>query len=252
MTDAPPSLALLASVNVTLDKVQVHVVPKGSEGGGFDPNLPANGNVTSTGNPNGQDQNSAFVTNPNDASIDDDAYWQTITLNANTFDLLALQGNVSAVVGGLDLPSGVLTQIRLFIDPNGTNDVILKDNSVCTLDVSSVVQKGFKINEDFPHTPLHDGNTTNFTVDFDLLNSLSQDGDCAFSLRPVFHLRDHDVGHRPDGGWAGQHPEDPNGEVHATGSGSASAGNGNVAVSGSASAGGSAHSGHSVVYHPHR
>lgn len=250
MTDAPASLSLLASVNVTLDKVEVHVVPKDSQGGAFDPNLPANGNSTSAVPTEAQDDNSAYVTNPNDASIDDDAYWQSITLAATSFNLLALQGNVTAVVGGLDLPTGVLTQIRLFIDPNATHDVVLKDNSVCTLDVSSVVGKGFKIDDDFPHVPLHDGNTTNFIVDFDLQNSLSQDGNCAFSLHPVFHLRDHDVAHRPDGGWAGQHGQNGNVTATASGSASVSSQNGNVTVGASASESGESQSGHSVVYRP--
>lgn len=238
MTDAPANLAALASVNVSLAKVQIHVVPKGSSGGAFDPNrVDSSDDLTGVDGAN-QSPNTAFITDPNDTSIDDDAYWQTITMNNSNFNLLALQGNVTAVVGGLDLTTGVLTQIRLFIDPNGTNDVVLSDASICPLDVSSVVAKGFKVDDQFPHTPLHNGNSTNFTVDFDLKNSLSQDGNCAFSLHPIFHLRSHDVQHRPDGGWAGQHPQDfdSQGNVRGSGQGSAFAGNGNATIQASGSA----------------
>lgn len=249
MTDAPANLGLLASVNVTLDKVQVHVVPKGSVGGAFDPNQGAGSAAASADDGAGQDANAAFHTDPNDTSIDDDAYWQTITLANSNFNLLALQGNITAVVGGLDVPTGVLTQIRLFIDPNGVNNVVLASASVCPLDVSRIGQKGLKIDDNFPHTPLHDGNTTTFTVDFDLANSLSQDGDCAFSLHPVFHLRGHDVAHRPDGGWSGQHPEDPNGKGSVSGSGEASASASGGSASASASSTIDAHSDTAAVHH---
>jgi post-segregation antitoxin (ccd killing protein) len=260
LTDAPATLSSLSAVNVSISRAQLHVVAQGNttlDANAWGPN----GNPIADPNGHGDDDGAgddkpfnpfgAFnpnnpnmgLTDPNDASIDADAFWNDITLAGTTFNLLALQGNVTQVLGGLDLPSGVLTQIRLFIDPNGTNNVVLADSTVCTLDVNSVIGRGVRINEAFPHTLLADGNTNHFTVDFDVQNSLSQDGPCAFSLRPVFHLRHHAVDTRDDGGWAKQHSgrgsSDPNAysgdanRIFGSGTrGSGSTINGGVGVSG--------------------
>jgi hypothetical protein len=172
LTDAPPDMAALAHVEVTLSRVEVHVAD-GDDADGDD------------------DEGSK-----SDSGADDDAGsgWRTVASPAGTFDLVLLQNDVRATLGELELPSGKITQIRLFIDPNGKNQVALQDGQVCALDLSSVPPTGIKINHPFKALDVEDSSELRIVVDFDLKESLDQTGACAFSLKPVIKLKRVDKG----------------------------------------------------------
>jgi hypothetical protein len=162
-TDAPPDLDQIAEVNVSLDRVEAHVA-----GGDYD-DLGDGGSF----------------------SDDDDGRggWRTITPEAGTFDLLALQNDVRVRLGEIDLPDGKITQIRLFIDPDADNTVVLTDGTSCALDLTKVPPTGVKINHPFKALQAEDGELVNVVIDFDVKESLDQTGECAFALKPVIKIK---------------------------------------------------------------
>jgi hypothetical protein len=171
LTDAPPDAAALAHVEVTLSRVEVHVAD---------------------GDDDGDDDGDEGESSKNGADADDDdegSGWKTVASPAGTFDLVALQNDVRVTLGELELPSGKITQIRLFIDPNGKNQVELQSGQTCALDLSSVPTTGIKINHPFKALDVEDSSELHLVVDFDLKESLDQTGACAFTLKPVIKLK---------------------------------------------------------------
>jgi len=172
LTDAPPDMATLEHVLVTLSRVEVHVA-----GGDADDD-----------DEDGDDGKSSAK----DASGDDDGEgsgWRTVAAPAGTFDLVALQNDVRAKLGELELPSGKITQIRLFIALDGTNQVVLASGETCALDLSAVPPTGVKINHPFKALDVEDSSELRLVVDFDLKSSLDQTGSCSFALKPVIKLK---------------------------------------------------------------
>jgi hypothetical protein len=169
LTDAPPDMAALEHVLVTLSRVEVHVAD------GDDADDDADEQPSQHGAEEDDD--------------DGDSGWQTVASPAGTFDLVALQNDVRATLGTLELPSGKITQIRLFIDPNGLNQVELQGGEICALDLSSVPTTGVKINHPFKALDVEDSSELHIVVDFDLKESLDQTGACAFALKPVIKLK---------------------------------------------------------------
>jgi len=166
LTDAPPDLGSLKRVELTLSRVEVHVA--------------------------GSDDDDAAEAKDDDGSAKQDgdgAGWRTVAAPAGTFDLLALQNDVRATLGKLELPSGKITQIRLFLDPNGKNQVELGSGQTCAIDLGAVPPTGIKINHPFKALDVEDSSKLNLVVDFDLKESLDQTGSCAFALKPVIKLK---------------------------------------------------------------
>ncbi len=161
ITDAPPDIASLAHVYVSLDAVEVHVVDKTDKDEG----------------------------DPGNQSIDKDDKWQEVTARAGTIDLMALRDGATQTLGELGLEEGKITQIRLFVDGSGRNEVELEDGQVCPLDLTAVDQGGVKINHPFKAIDLPDGERVRVVVDFDLTESVDQAGACAFALHPVLKLK---------------------------------------------------------------
>jgi hypothetical protein len=161
ISDAPPDMAKIASVFVTLSKVEVHL---------------ADVNETKDGE-------------PADTSIDADNKWIEAPLAAREFDLVQLQGDATAALSGLDLPEGKLTQIRLFIDSAGRNEVVLKTGQTCAMNLNAVSQAGIKINHPFKAYEVKSGMLTTVVLDFDLASSVSEEGACAYSLKPVIKIK---------------------------------------------------------------
>jgi hypothetical protein len=162
LTDAPPDTAAIEHVFVSLDRVEVHVA--------------------------GSDESEAEGGGTNGAG-DDATGWRTVAPKAGTFDLVALQNDVRATLGELDLPSGKITQIRLFIDGAARNEVLLTSGATCSLDLSSVPPTGIKINHPFKALDVSESSKLTLVVDFDLNQSLDQAGACAFTLKPVIELK---------------------------------------------------------------
>lgn len=170
LTDAPPDLATLEHVQVTLSRVEVHVAGGDADDDEADEDDKGSDKHESEGD-------------------DEGSGWRTVAAKAGTFDLVALQNDVRAELGELELPSGKITQIRLFIDPNGTNQVVLAGGETCALDLSAVPPTGVKINHPFKALDVEDSSELHLVVDFDLKSSLDQTGSCAFALKPVIKLK---------------------------------------------------------------
>jgi hypothetical protein len=163
LTDAPPDLTALSAVTVTLARVEAHFAGDG----------PDDEMVTDAG-----------------TKADDDngkeAGWQTVLSTPRSFDLLKLQNDVTTTLGELSLPPGKITQIRLFIDPAGPNDITLASGQMCTMDLREVDQTGVKIVHPFKITA---GHTTEVVLDFDVKASVQMDGPCVFRLSPVIKIK---------------------------------------------------------------
>lgn len=180
LTDAPPDTSTIEHVYVTLNHVEVHVA--GADDDGADAGAESAKSKDDTETSDGGE---------NDTSDGEDGAggWRTVTPKAGTFDLVALQNDVRAALGELDLPSGKITQIRLFIDGAGKNEVVLTSGETCPLDLSNVPSTGIKINHPFKALDVEDSSKLNLVVDFDLNESLDQGGTCSFTLKPVIKLK---------------------------------------------------------------
>lgn len=165
LTDAPPEIATIEHVHVTLERVEAHLA-----GDGRDPD----GDLGEAGS--GDD-------------ADERAGWRTVMQHPRTFDLMALRNDVRATLGELELPDGKITQIRLFIDESGDNRVDLIDGDSCDLDLSHVPTTGVKINHPFKALDIGDSSRIRVVVDFDVADSLDQTGKCEFALKPVIKLK---------------------------------------------------------------
>jgi hypothetical protein len=165
LTDAPPDTANLEHVYVSLSAVEVHVVDKSEKKDG----------------------------DPTDTTIDKDDKWREIVARAGTFDLLALQNDATARLGKLNLPDGKITQIRLHIDESGSNKAVLKGGEECSMDLSSVDKSGIKISHPFKALDVPEDATLRVVVDFDLKESVDQEGPCTFKLKPVIKIKTTEV-----------------------------------------------------------
>jgi hypothetical protein len=177
LTDAPPDTAAIEHVFVSLERVEVHVA--GSDASedeqGKSEDASDAGDEADSGGSSGAD--------------DGPGGWRTVAAKAGTFDLVGLQNDVRATLGELDLPNGKITQIRLFIDGAGKNEVVLTTGATCALDLSNVPPTGIKINHPFKALDVAGSSKLTLVVDFDLSESLEQADACAFTLKPVIKLK---------------------------------------------------------------
>ncbi|HVT39803.1 MAG TPA: DUF4382 domain-containing protein [Gemmatimonadaceae bacterium] len=122
----------------------------------------------------------------------DSTLWVTIAAPNTTFNLLALQGGVSAFLGATAVDTGHFRAIRLIIDP-ARSTVVLKDGTVLTTTSTSPVefeQRGrhgllVELNET---VEVHEKETTTIVLDFRLDRSLTLRGrgvHDGFFFRPV-------------------------------------------------------------------
>jgi hypothetical protein len=152
LTDAPPDMAAMSAVTVTLSRVEAHFA-------GVD-----------------------------DGDKEEDGGWRSLD-TARSFDLLRLQHGVSEALGELELPEGKITQIRLFIDESGPNAVTLASGQVCALDLRAVDKTGVKISHPFKALAVEPGRRLEVVIDFDVKESVEQDAPCAFRLAPVIKIK---------------------------------------------------------------
>jgi hypothetical protein len=164
LTDAPPDMTKIEHVFITLERVEVHVAGDDDDD---------------------DDDAKKGVVDGDDHS----AGWRTVPAPDSTFDLVALRNDVRASLGELELPSGKITQIRLFIARGGKNEVVLVDGDTCALDLEQVPTTGIKINHPFKAIDVEDSSKVNLVVDFDLAESVDQVGACEFRLKPVIKLK---------------------------------------------------------------
>lgn len=114
--------------------------------------------------------------------------WMTATLShPRTIDLLSI-GKRKVVLADLDLPEGKITQLRLFLDESGRNEVVLPDGTACPLRIPSSNQTGIKIAKPFKILKDED-EEVRVLLDFNLKESVKKEGACSYKLDPVFKVR---------------------------------------------------------------
>ncbi|HYV97554.1 MAG TPA: DUF4382 domain-containing protein [Gemmatimonadaceae bacterium] len=120
--------------------------------------------------------------------------WTTIATPNSSFNLLSLQGGVTANLGTGTLPTGTYQGFRLIIDP-AQSSVTLKDNSHPAITWPSASKTGIKINLDQPISVTADSSM--MILDFDVGasfvmrgNSISQNG---LLFKPVIRAVATDV-----------------------------------------------------------
>jgi hypothetical protein len=117
--------------------------------------------------------------------------WQTLAEQTATVNLLELQGGSFVRLGVASLPTGRITQLRLYVKEDGPNYVTTPDDVKHPLTVPSGTQSGIKIKAGFDWPACADGHVT---IDFDGKKSLfvhpkgNGAGD-EWLLRPVIRLK---------------------------------------------------------------
>ena len=162
LTDAASDLAGVTAIKVTLASIQVHVADKDEAKNG----------------------------DPADTSVDNDSKWVTLTPSVKTFDLMTLTGDATAGLGSLELPTGKITQIRLFLDTTKAeyNKVEL-GTQICNLDTSKVDAKGIKINHPFKALAVNKDGKVEAVIDFVASDSITKSADCVYQLKPVIKIK---------------------------------------------------------------
>jgi hypothetical protein len=163
LTDAPPDLGNIQSAVVTLAAAEAHFAGDGDDKTDEKP----------------------------DGDVDEGGHggWVRVTGAPSSYDLLRLQNGVSELIGEIGLPDGKITQLRLFIDETGPNQVTLKSGQICALDLKDVDKTGIKIVHPFKALSLEHGQRLEVVIDFDLAESVQQDGPCAYRLTPVIKIK---------------------------------------------------------------
>lgn len=114
--------------------------------------------------------------------------WRVATLDVpKTLNLTRLR-DTTVYLADLDLPEGKITQIRLFLDEEGRNEVVLPDGTTCSLRIPSANQTGIKIVKPFKVIDVDD-EEVRVIIDFNLKESVKKDDRCAYKLDPVFKAR---------------------------------------------------------------
>jgi hypothetical protein len=124
ITDAPFPFDLVSTADVTIDRIEVHVSDSPSQASG----------------------------------------WMTLSETPQTFNLLDLQGGVTATLLNASLPAGTYGQIRLHV---ASATVTLTDDRQFDLNVPSGDPSGIKINPS-PQIVVEGGLTTDLILDFDV------------------------------------------------------------------------------------
>ena len=108
--------------------------------------------------------------------------WETFAGEPRTFDLLALRGGISALLGEQVVEAGEFTGVRLIVD---AAEIVI-DDTPYPLEVPSGEQSGLKLQGRFTVVP---GETLDLMLDFDARKSIVQRGrGMDFLLKPVIRL----------------------------------------------------------------
>ncbi len=122
----------------------------------------------------------------------DSTKWVTIAEPDSAFDLLALQGGVSAFLGASPVDTGHFKAVRIVIDP-AQSSIVLKDGTVLTPDSDPPVEfesrgrHGLFVELD-SDVAVESGTTTTLTLDIRLASSITLRGITVrhgFLFRPV-------------------------------------------------------------------
>lgn len=115
----------------------------------------------------------------------DDEGWTNLSTNAGVYNLLDLQNNVTTTIADEDdLKTGRVNQFRLILGQNNT--VMLSDSTVEPLELSSQDETGLKLNL---NSNIESEKETIITVDFDAGESVIENGNGTFKLKPVLKTK---------------------------------------------------------------
>ena len=110
------------------------------------------------------------------------AGWQTITDVPQTFDLLTLQNDVTAALGGSSLEPGTYGQLRLIVDEAS----VVIDGTESPLKIASGAETGIKIGLD---ATFEADMTYSITLDFDAHKSIKSTGN-GHLMTPVIFVKE--------------------------------------------------------------
>lgn len=111
--------------------------------------------------------------------LDNEKGWQSIEVTPAVYDLLELTNGEETLLGGVDLPGGRISQIRLKL---GDNNTIKIDDQVFPLSTPSSQQSGLKVQI---NQVLAEGITYKILLDFDAAKSVVESGTGLYSLKPL-------------------------------------------------------------------
>jgi len=108
--------------------------------------------------------------------------WDTIPLlNPGKYNLLDLRNGKDTLLGGVDLPAGKISQIRLIL--GNSNELVLNDGTTVDLKTPSGQESGIKLNVD---ADLMAGIPYALVLDFDAARSIVKAGNSGqYILKPV-------------------------------------------------------------------
>jgi len=102
-------------------------------------------------------------------------------LKPGMYNLLDFRNGADTLLGGVDLPAGKVSQIRLIL--GGNNQIVLEDGSTVDLKTPSAQQSGLKLNVD---ADLKAGIPYALVLDFDAARSIVKAGNSGqYILKPV-------------------------------------------------------------------
>lgn len=109
--------------------------------------------------------------------------WVSLPTNQGVYDLLTLQNDITTVlVNEGELPAGHLNQFRLIL---GGSNTVKVDGAYFPLATPSAQQSGLKININADVSP---NETYELLIDFDAGESIVEEGNGGYSLKPVIKL----------------------------------------------------------------
>ncbi len=120
--------------------------------------------------------------------------WIALSVVPGIYDLLKLTNGTDTIISNTDLPSGLISQLRLKLGPNSSVRI---DSVLYPLDTPSAEQSGLKLNI---HQELLENITYTLLLDFDAGRSVIQTGNGTYKLKPVIRV----IGNPLDGGIAGR------------------------------------------------
>ena len=117
----------------------------------------------------------------------DEANWITITEPNEEFNLLELQGGLTAPLGDAEIPIGKYTQMRLHVTEENTIEFI-NDTEKYPLKIPSGTSSGIKINYTFE---IIEGESTSILLDFNAQESVRMaTSGTDYHLTPVIKVKE--------------------------------------------------------------
>lgn len=114
----------------------------------------------------------------------DDSKMVNLLVTPGVYNLLDLVNGIDTLIASADVPSGVLSQVRLIL---GENNTVKVDGVVHDLTTPSAQQSGLKVNLNSTLVP---GDDFDLLLDFDANQSIVLTGNGEYQLKPVIRVID--------------------------------------------------------------